>query len=65
MPERLWSNKIEMERQTDWKYRLGHAVTALQKTIPRDFGMDAGFIQKKADALSGILAKYDEVNQED
>jgi transposase len=58
-------DKIEMVRQTDGKYRLDHAVTASQKTILRAFGMDAGFIRKKADELSGMLAKYDDVKQGD
>jgi hypothetical protein len=56
-------DKIEMVRQTDGKYRLDHAVTASQKTILRAFGMDTEFIRKKAQELSEMLAKYDDVKQ--
>jgi hypothetical protein len=50
-------------RQTDGKYRLDHAVTASQKTILRAFGMDTEFIREKAQELSEMLAKYDDVKQ--
>jgi transposase len=56
-------DKIEMVRQTDGKYRLDHAVTASQKTILRAFGMDTEFIREKAQELSEMLAKYDDVKQ--
>lgn len=47
--------KIEMVRLTDNKYRLDHAVTAVQKTILKAFGMDADMIKYYAVEISKIL----------
>ena len=47
--------KIEMGRQMDNVYRLDHAVTANQKAILKAFGMDAGYVMRKAMELSDIL----------
>lgn len=44
--------KIEMVRQLDNVYRLDHAVTAVQKTILRAFGMDAAYVKYKAAEIS-------------
>ena len=44
--------KIEMVRQLDNVYRLDHAVTAVQKTILRAFGMDAASIKDEAVEIS-------------
>ena len=44
--------KIEMVRQLDNVYRLDHAVTAVQKTILRAFGMDAETIKDEAVEIS-------------
>lgn len=47
--------KIEMVRLLDHKYRLDHAVTAVQKVILKAFGMDAADIKCKADEVSKKL----------
>ena len=52
--------KIELVRQTDGKYRMDHAVTAIQKIILKAFDMDAEKIQDKAVGLSRLLEKYAE-----
>lgn len=52
--------KIELVRQTDGKYRMDHAVTAIQKIILKAFDMDADQIQDKAVGLSRLLEKYAE-----
>ena len=48
-------DKIEMVRLTDNRYRLDHAVTAVQKTILKAFGMDANVIRHYAAEISGML----------
>jgi hypothetical protein len=40
--------KIEMVRQLDNVYRLDHAVTAVQKSILKAFGMDAAYVKYRA-----------------
>ena len=47
--------KIEMVRQLDNVYRLGHAVTATQKAILKAFGIDAGYVKYKSVELSEEL----------
>lgn len=47
--------KIEMVRQLDNIYRLDHAVTAVQKTILKAFGMDVPYIKYKATEISDML----------
>lgn len=49
--------KIEMVRQLDNVYRLDHAVTAVQKTILRAFGMDVAYIKYKAAEISEQFRK--------
>lgn len=51
--------KIEIIRQTDGRYRMDHAVTAVQKRILKAFGMDADYVRSKADELSGMLIQYE------
>ena len=40
--------KIEMVRQADGRYRLDHALTAVQKTILKAFQMDSNYIVNSA-----------------
>lgn len=47
--------KIEIVRLTDNRYHLDHAVTAVQKTILKSFGMDAHLIKYYAEELSRML----------
>jgi transposase len=47
--------KIEMVRQLDNVYRLDHAVTAVQKTILKAFGLDAAYIKYRAAEISQQL----------
>ena len=47
--------KIELIRQADGIYRLGHAVTAIQKTILKAFGIDANYVKRKAREISEEL----------
>ncbi|MFP3153182.1 hypothetical protein LQZ18_01875 [Lachnospiraceae bacterium ZAX-1] len=47
--------KIEMIRQFDDVYRLDHAVTATQKTIPKAFGVDANDVKGSASQISEQL----------
>lgn len=47
--------KIELVRLTDNKYRQDHAVTAVQKTILKAFGMDANLIKYYSKEISGML----------
>lgn len=56
--------KIEMIRMTDGKYRMDHAVTATQKSILTAFGMDAGYVKKASDELSGMIFKYERNSEE-
>ena len=51
--------KIEMVRQTDGKYRMDHAVTAIQKAILRAFGVDADYVCRKAAELNSELAEQE------
>ena len=55
--------KIEMVRQLDHVYRLDHAVTAMQKTILRAFGMDAPYIKYRANEISEQLAQKYKTNE--
>ena len=48
--------KIEMVRQLDNVYRLDHAITAVQKTILKAFGMDAVYIKYMANEISRQIA---------
>jgi transposase len=47
--------KIEMVRLLDKKYRMDHAVTAVQKAILKAFGLDAGYSKSKANEISAML----------
>ena len=47
--------KIEMVKMLDRKYRMDHAVTAVQKAILNAFGVDAGYIKNKTDEISKML----------
>jgi transposase len=47
--------KIEMVRLPDHRYRLDHAVTAVQKVILKAFGMDAEYIKEKANEIGSKL----------
>ncbi|MDO4623697.1 MAG: transposase [Eubacteriales bacterium] len=47
--------KIEMVRLTDNRYRQDHAVTAIQKTILKAFGMDANVVKHYAKEISELL----------
>lgn len=47
--------KIEIVRLTDNKYHLDHAVTAVQKTILKSFGMDAHIVKYYAEELRRML----------
>ena len=47
--------KIEMIRQADGRYRLDHALTAVQKTILKAFQMDSNYIRKQSEELSRKL----------
>jgi transposase len=47
--------KIEMIRLTDNQYRLGHAITARQKTILKAFGLDSNIVKHYATDIAGIL----------
>ena len=47
--------KIELIRQADGIYRLGHAVTAIQKTILKAFGIDANYVKRKVREISEEL----------
>ncbi|MFP3155993.1 hypothetical protein LQZ18_16535 [Lachnospiraceae bacterium ZAX-1] len=49
--------KIEMVRQLDNVYRLDHAVTTIQKTILKVFGMDVAYVKYKAADISEVLKK--------
>ena len=55
--------KIEMVRQLDHVYRLDHAVTAMQKTILKAFGMDAPYIKYRANEISEQLAQKYKTNE--
>ena len=55
--------KIEMVRQLDHVYRLDHAVTAMQKTILKAFGMDAPYIKYRANEISRKLAQKYKTNE--
>ena len=55
--------KIEMVRQLDHVYRLDHAVTAMQKTILKAFGMDAPYIKYRANEISKKLAQKHKTNE--
>ena len=55
--------KIEMVRQLDHVYRLDHAVTAMQKTILKAFGMDAPYIKYRANEISEKLAQKCKTNE--
>ena len=55
--------KIEMVRQLDHVYRLDHAVTAMQKTILKAFGMDAPYIKYRANEISEKLAQKHKTNE--
>lgn len=55
--------KIEMVRQLDHVYRLDHAVTAMQKTILKAFGMDAPYIKYRANEISEKLAQKYKTNE--
>jgi transposase len=47
--------KIEMVKLLDRRYRLDHAVTAIQKAILKAFGMDAAFMKQKANEIADDL----------
>ena len=47
--------KIEMVRLTDNRYRLDHAVTAMQKTILKAFDMNTNVIKYQAQEISSTL----------
>ena len=49
--------KIEMIRQPDNIYRLDHAVTSVQKSILKAFGLNAAHINEKAKEISEHLAE--------
>ena len=49
--------KIEMTRQTDYIYRLYHAVTATQKKILNAFGMTEKNIEYRSEWISEELKK--------
>jgi transposase len=49
--------KIEMVKLLDSRYRLDHAVTAIQKAILKAFGMDAAYIKNKANEISKALSR--------
>ena len=55
--------KIEMVRQLDHVYRLDHAVTAMQKTILKAFGMDAPYIKYRANEISEKLTQKHKTNE--
>ena len=55
--------KIEMVRQLDHVYRLDHAVTAMQKTILKAFGMAAPYIKYRANEISRKLAQKYKTNE--
>ena len=48
--------KIEMVKMLDKKYRMDHAVTAIQKAILKAFGVDAGYIKNKTNEISVALS---------
>lgn len=48
-------NKIEMIRQSDGGYRLGHAVTAMQKDILQAFSLTASEVKREATELGSTL----------
>ena len=49
--------KIEMIRHLDSRYRLDHAITAIQKAILKGFGIkDVAYIKKQAGIISEQLA---------
>lgn len=56
-------DKIEMIKGLDGRYRMDHAVTAMQKTILSVFRMDDKSIRKKANELADMLEKYDKEKQ--
>jgi len=47
--------KIEMVKMLDKKYRMDHALTAVQKAILKAFRMDAGYIKNKTNEISAAL----------
>jgi len=47
--------KIEMVKMLDKKYRMDHAVTAVQKAILKAFRIDAGYIKNKTNEISTAL----------
>ena len=53
--------KIEMVRQSDGKYRLDHAVTAVQKVILNAVGISPSMIPNKAQKLSQELESADKM----
>ena len=55
--------KIEMVRQADGRYRLDHALTAVQKTILKAFQMDGNYIRKQTEELSCELERN--INKEE
>ena len=48
--------KIELIRQADKVYRLGHAITATQKDILQAFNMTAVNVMKEAEKLGQCLS---------
>lgn len=56
--------KIEMVRQLDNVYRLDHAVTAVQKTILKAFGVDVTYVKYKAAEISEVLRKAGNLKKE-
>ena len=47
--------KIEMVRLTDNRYRLDHAVTAVQKTVLKAFNIDEHLIKYYSEEISRML----------
>jgi len=47
--------KIEMVRLTDNRYRLDHAVTAVQKTVLKAFNIDEHLIKHYSEEISRML----------
>ena len=52
--------KIEMVKMLDKKYRMDHAVTAVQKAILKAFRMDAGYIKNKTNEIGAALSMKEE-----
>lgn len=55
--------KIEMIRGLDRTYSLDHAVTKIQKTILKAFGMGASYIKVRAERISERLKIADEMRR--